>query len=80
MDRKTIIDRLLHRFGAGNDPKRRRALYERIATLVELHGDAAYRLLCEVAAESASATKPDRYFCTSIVRRFSERGICPTSL
>lgn len=78
MDQATILEKLRRRFGKGQDPARREALYRRICSMVEQHGEKAYKLLCEAAAEAAGARFPDRYFCTAIVRKFTDNGISPT--
>jgi len=69
-----ILSKLTTRFGPGEDPRRRGFLYHRICTLIEEHGDPAYKVLCEVAAEAAGKEHPAKYFTFSIVRRMSERG------
>lgn len=69
--------RLERRFGKGADPQARGRLYARLELAVQVHGERAYRALCTVAAEAASARAPDRYFCYSSVRRLAELGLMP---
>lgn len=71
-----VMTKLQQKFGAGRD-ERRVALYKRIGAMVELHGEPAWKALCECVAQAAGAKAPDRYFCAAVVRCFSERGFVP---
>lgn len=70
-----VYDRLVRRFGMGADPSRRQKLYRTLVALVAEHGDRVYKIVCECAAEAASAQKPANYFCFAVTRRLKEAGI-----
>lgn len=70
-----IAARLERRFGLGANPEARRRLYRRLELACEIHGERAYVQLCTVAAEAASARKPDRYFSHVALLRLREQGL-----
>lgn len=72
-----LTERLERRFGLGANPEARRRLYRRLELAVEVHGERALVQLKTVAAEAASARKPDRYFCRASLCRLRENGLMP---
>jgi hypothetical protein len=69
----TVQDRLARRFGYGDQPTKRRILYDRIAACIEKHGGQAEMLVGEavVQAEACHGRK-DRYFCHAVVLKLRE--------
>lgn len=63
-----IADRLEERFGLGEDPGKRRALYRRLQRLTEQRGKEAELWIYEAADKAGDARDPGRYFCAAIVR------------
>lgn len=63
---------LERRYGLGSDPRKRRALYRRIAEWIERVGDDAWTLLEEANLTAATARTPDRYFCAAINAKMAE--------
>jgi len=70
-----LAERLERRFGLGANPEARRKLYRRFELATEVHGERALVQLKTVAAEAASARKPDRYFCRAALCRLREQGL-----
>jgi hypothetical protein len=75
MDMSNIAERLERKFGLGTRPALRKALYERLASLVESEGPSAYRVIAETAVDSEGKTNPGRYFAHVVITRLHERGI-----
>ncbi len=75
MDTNPIAERLETRFGLGDKPTLRRALYQRLADLVDEEGDRAYLVIAEVADDAARADKPGNYFAWVVIRRLMERRV-----
>lgn len=69
-----VVEKLIKRFGHGQDRERRAKLYRRIGYAVERNGEEAERLVAVVASEAKVARQPDRYFCYVCLRRLEERG------
>ncbi len=64
----TIAARLEERFGLGDDPAKRRALYMRLQRLAEQRGKEAELWIYEAADKAGDARDPGRYFSAAIVR------------
>jgi hypothetical protein len=73
-ERSELLAKLRKRFGAGQDRQKRDRLYEKVVDAIGRHGVECYRLVAGVAAEAASASHPDRYFCFVVLRRLAEHG------
>lgn len=69
-----VVDRLIRKFGDGDKPQLRRALFQRLSEEVELRGDDVLRIISECVVASETATYKDRYFCASVTRRLREAG------
>lgn len=65
---KSWYDRLVERFGLGEDPKKREALYRRIQRLCLAKGKEVELWVYEAAEKAGGAEQPDRYFCAAITR------------
>jgi hypothetical protein len=77
MDGSSIVERLERRFGLGSKPLLRKALYQRLAQLVEDEGEPAYLVIATVAADADKARDRGKYFAWVVMRRLIERGILP---
>lgn len=75
MDTQHIVERLTKRFGLGTRPTLRKALYERLAHLVEQEGEPAYLVLATTAADAERAREPGKYFAKVVMIRLMERGV-----
>lgn len=64
----SIAERLELRFGVGDDPEKRRALYRRLQRLCESRGKEAELWIYEAADKASDARDPGRYFSAAIVR------------
>lgn len=74
-ERPTLVSRLRTRLGLGDDAKRRMALYLRLQKIHDLYPELVEQAIAEVwMAAVTTASKPDRYFCSAILRRVSELG------
>lgn len=69
-----VEQRLRKKFGLGDQPAKRIALYRQLERIVEDHGEPAERVISEAVAESVSADRPDRYFCAAVKRKLQDRG------
>lgn len=69
-----IVERLIRKFGDGQKPKLRRALFERLSREAELNGEEVLRIISECVLSSETATYKDRYFCAAVTRRLREAG------
>jgi len=69
-----LASRLLDRFGAGDKPQLRRALFDRLQRECCRHGDVVYRIVASACRSAQSAREPDRYFCSVVSRRMREAG------
>lgn len=74
MDRSEIEAKLERRFGMGTRPELRKALYQRLADLIEAEGEPALIVIAGCAQDAEGKRQPDRYFCAVIIRRLMERG------
>ena len=70
-----IVQRLERRFGLGQNPTMRKALYHRLGALIEEKGDVAYYIVSETAADAAGMDNPERFFCKIVLLRLIERHI-----
>lgn len=75
MDFTNIAERLERRFGCGTRPELRKALYQRLAHLIEEEGEPAYIVIASAAADAEGKTNPGRYFAHVVMLRLMERGI-----
>lgn len=64
----SIAERLEERFGLGDQPDKRRALYRRLQRLAESRGKEAELWIYEAADKASDARDPGRYFSAAIVR------------
>jgi len=69
-----LADRLSKRFGLGDRPVLRRALFDRLQRECTYHGEVVYRIIASACRSSESAREPDRYFCSVVSRRMREAG------
>lgn len=72
-----LYTRLVARFGLGEDPRKREALYRRIVRLCS-ERPTMLAFVFEAADKAGQASAPDRYFTAAIVRML--RGgweVCP---
>lgn len=74
-----IQERLQRKFGDGDKPVARRKLYKWLADLADEHGEPVLVAISTAVAQSVSARRADRYFCSVIKRLISEAGIASTS-
>lgn len=70
----TVEQRLRRKFGLGDQPAKRIALYKQLQAIVDRHGRDAEDVIGEAVAESVGTNHPDRYFCKSIKLKMRERG------
>lgn len=77
MDMTCIAERLERKFGLGTRPALRKALYQRLADIVEQEGPSAYRVVAEAAVDSEGKQNPGRYFAHVVMARLQERGVVP---
>ncbi len=71
----TIAERLEKRFGLGDIPARRRALYLRLQSLVMFHGEKVEVLIREAASMAAGKNNPGRYFAKAVVMKLRETEV-----
>lgn len=71
----TIIARLRKKFGLGDQPAKRMALYQQLQNLEAVHGSIVLDVISEAVAESLGADKPDRYFCRAVKMKLQARGL-----
>ena len=69
-----VVERLIRKFGDGDKPQLRRALFQRLSAEAELRGEDVLRIISECVLASESATYKDRYFCAAVTRRLREAG------
>lgn len=77
MSAEELQDKLMRRFGPGDKPMIRRALYERLGRIVEEYGDAALHVIATAAADAVGRRNNGRYFAFVVMRRLVDRGILP---
>jgi len=70
----TVTARLRAKFGLGDQPAKRLALYAAIEALADIHGRDIMDLVSEAVAEAMTARRPDRYFCSAVKSKLKERG------
>lgn len=70
----SIADRLVRKFGLGEEPRKRRELYRRLQRLIELKGDRVYDIVSGCVADAVGAKRADRWFAAAVVRRLREAG------
>jgi hypothetical protein len=71
----SVSDRLKRKFGLGQKPDRRQALYFRLEALAHTHGDKVLVLISTAVAQAAGANDPGRYFSAAVVRMLREAGL-----
>jgi uncharacterized protein YutE (UPF0331/DUF86 family) len=69
---RTIMERLVSKFGLGDNPVKRRALYARLQLLAETFPDAVESLISEAVMQSHGMRRPGNYFCRAIVLKLRE--------
>jgi hypothetical protein len=69
-----IYDRLVARFGLGDDPGRRKLLFLRLAAACA-KSEHAHVLCKRVAARALRTERPDRYFCSAALRELQSHGL-----
>lgn len=62
-----LYNRLVARFGMGEDPKKREAMYRRLVRLVS-QKPSVIAFVYEAADKASAARQPDRYFSAAVVR------------
>jgi hypothetical protein len=67
-----LVDSLVAEYGYGEDRAKRLALYRRLETLCETHGEVALRCIAEARAQAKSARRPDRLFCKAVCAKLAE--------
>lgn len=65
---RSMYDRLVERFGWGDDRSKREALYRRLDRLCVSKGKEVELWVYEAAEKASAASSPDRYFCACVVR------------
>jgi len=76
---RLVEQRLRRKFGLGDCPAKRIALYRQLEKIVEEHGEPAEVCISEAVAESINAHRPDRYFCAAVKRKLQDRGFTRSS-
>ena len=71
---RSIVARLRKKFGLGDAPRKRMALYLRIEQLAGIFGDPVFDAVSECVAQSVGKEQPGRYFAKSIALKLTERG------
>lgn len=61
-----LVERLKKRFGLGQSPQTRMALYLRLERLLHLHGEIIEVLIAEAIMQSVGMRDPAIYFCKAI--------------
>jgi len=74
-----IQERLQRKFGDGEKPVSRRKLYKWLADLADQHGEPVLIVISTAVAQSVSARRPDRYFCSVVKRLICEAKIASAS-
>lgn len=69
-----IAQELRKRYGVGDCPPARRALYRRLQVAVQTWGERAYWHLLDVMDYASRCECPDRAFCKAAAQRFSSLG------
>jgi|SRR5215470_12416081 len=72
----TLVERLTRRFGLGDRPARRKALYARLDALVAGDEDGpVMRVIRAAAAASSGARKPGHYFAAAVCGMLRDLGL-----
>lgn len=66
--------RLQRKFGLGDRPAIREALYHKLEKLVDLHGDNVLELISQAVAQSCGKRSPGRYFASAICKMLKDSG------
>ena len=74
-----IQERLQRKFGDGDKVVARRKLYKWLADLADEHGEPVLVAISTAVAQSVSARRADRYFCSVVKRLISEAKIASAS-
>lgn len=71
-----LVAGLIRDFGLGNEPRLRRALYDRLARLEHQYGQAVEVLIAEVRsmAKAPTVRQPGNYFARAVTLRLREGG------
>ncbi len=79
MSGEELKEKLVRRYGLGASPLLRTALYDRLAEIVELHGERAVVIIATVVDDSLreGITDKGRYFAFVVTKRLQDRGIIP---
>lgn len=71
----TIVQRLKKKFGLGEQPDKRLALYEHLEKLHRRHPEEVERIISEAVVGATSANKPARYFCVAVKKKIVAAGL-----
>lgn len=70
-----VFRRLKAKYGLGDNPDKRSALFEQIEKLHRRFPEAMEELITEAVKAAASAEHPDRYFCVAVKKRILHSGL-----
>ncbi len=70
-----VVDRLKRKFGLGDRPKVRLALYKWLAALADEHGEPVLKAISVAVGQAVSARSPGRYFSSTVVRILRETSV-----
>lgn len=73
-----LFERLQRKVGMGQDPAKRRMLFQRLVKLHQAKPDLVERLIAEAWAQSVGARFRDRYFCKSVCAKLAENHLVVT--
>lgn len=73
--RSSITERLTKKFGLGESPLKRKALYQLLEKLHQEHGDEVIRIISEAVAQAVGAREPARYFCRAVKAKIAAAGL-----
>lgn len=75
VDASEVPQRLIKKFGLGEDGRRRMDLYVRLEKIVKVHGQVAVDVISDCVADAVTKSKPSRYFCRSVLARLRDRRL-----
>ena len=75
-----LFERLRRKVGLGDDPKKRRAFFDRLVKLHQTNPDLVESIIAEAWAQSVGARRRDRYFCKSVTQKLAENHGAVTRL
>lgn len=67
-----LFERLRRKVGLGDDPKKRRAFFDRLVKLHQCAPELVESVIAEAWAQSVGARKRDRYFCKAVALKLAE--------